>query len=164
MARLLILGVGLAAWKLRFSRQKSLVRNEAIPAFAAQRSGWNSSPNRSGDALRLRDHDKATTGRNTVDIQLSDPAQELWNAVDRAFEQWLAPSDEALDHATAATRRAGLPEIAVAPAQGRLLQVIAHSSSRPSPSESSAPFTTSTSSSSPLPLQSLRRSTRNARA
>lgn len=127
MARLLILVVGLAAWKLRFSHQKSLVRNEAIPAFAAQRSGWKSAPTRSADALRPRDHDKATTGRNTVDMQLSDPTQELWNAVDRAFEQWLAPSDEALDHATAGARRAGLPEIAVAPAQGRLLQVIAHS-------------------------------------
>ena len=53
------------------------------------------------------------------------PTPELWNAVDRAFEDWLAPADDALNHATAAATRAGLPEIAVAPAQGRLLQVIA---------------------------------------
>jgi predicted O-methyltransferase YrrM/uncharacterized damage-inducible protein DinB len=53
------------------------------------------------------------------------PTPELWNAVDRAFEDWLAPADDALHHATAAATKAGLPEIAVAPAQGRLLQVIA---------------------------------------
>ena len=53
------------------------------------------------------------------------PTPELWNAVDRAFEDWLAPADDALNHATAAATKAGLPEIAVAPAQGRLLQVIA---------------------------------------
>ena len=56
-----------------------------------------------------------------------DSPQTLWNAIDRAFEDWLAPSDDALNHATAAATRAGLPEIAVAPAQGRLLQVIARS-------------------------------------
>lgn len=56
-----------------------------------------------------------------------DSPQTLWNAIDRAFEDWLAPSDDALNHATAAAARAGLPEIAVAPAQGRLLQVIARS-------------------------------------
>ena len=56
-----------------------------------------------------------------------DSPQTLWNAIDRAFEEWLSPADEALDHATAAAARAGLPEIAVAPAQGRLLQVIARS-------------------------------------
>jgi predicted O-methyltransferase YrrM/uncharacterized damage-inducible protein DinB len=55
------------------------------------------------------------------------PTPELWNAVDRAFEDWLAPADDALNHATAAATKAGLPEIAVAPAQGRLLQVIARS-------------------------------------
>lgn len=56
-----------------------------------------------------------------------DSTQTLWNSVDRAFEDWLAPADDALNHATAAATRAGLPEIAVAPAQGRLLQVIARS-------------------------------------
>jgi predicted O-methyltransferase YrrM/uncharacterized damage-inducible protein DinB len=55
------------------------------------------------------------------------PTPELWNAVDRAFEDWLAPADDALNHATAAATKAGLPEIAVAPAQGRLLQVFARS-------------------------------------
>ena len=52
---------------------------------------------------------------------------ELWNAVDRAFEDWLAPADDALIHATAAATKAALPEIAVAPAQGRFLQVLARS-------------------------------------
>jgi len=55
-----------------------------------------------------------------------EPASQ-WAAVDRAVEDWLAPADDALHHATAAATRAGLPEIAVAPAQGRLLQVIARS-------------------------------------
>ncbi|MBI1302944.1 MAG: hypothetical protein GC172_04045 [Phycisphaera sp.] len=52
-----------------------------------------------------------------------DPS--LWLAVDHALEEWLAPADAALDHAVEAAARAGLPEIAVAPAQGRLLEVLA---------------------------------------
>ncbi|MFN9127054.1 MAG: class I SAM-dependent methyltransferase [bacterium] len=55
------------------------------------------------------------------------PTPELWNAVDRAFEDWLAPADDALNHATAAATKAGLPEIAVAAAQGRFLQVFTRS-------------------------------------
>jgi predicted O-methyltransferase YrrM len=49
----------------------------------------------------------------------------MWNAVDRALEGWLAPADEALTRTITSAARAGLPEIAVAPAQGRLLEVLA---------------------------------------
>lgn len=52
-------------------------------------------------------------------------AAQVWDAVDRAFESWLGPPDRALDAASEAAARAGLPEIAVAPAQGRLLEVLA---------------------------------------
>lgn len=51
--------------------------------------------------------------------------QPVWDAVDRAFEDWLAPADGALTQAIASSAHAGLPEIAVAPAQGRLLEVLA---------------------------------------
>jgi caffeoyl-CoA O-methyltransferase len=51
--------------------------------------------------------------------------QPTWDAVDRALEQWLAPQDEALRAATASADHEGLPQIAVSPAQGRLLEVLA---------------------------------------
>jgi predicted O-methyltransferase YrrM/uncharacterized damage-inducible protein DinB len=53
------------------------------------------------------------------------PNQDLWNAVDHALEAWLAPQDAALIASTSAATAAGLPKIAVAPAQGRLLEVLA---------------------------------------
>ena len=55
----------------------------------------------------------------------ASPQQPTWDAVDRALEQWLAPQDEALRAATAAADHAGLPRIAVSPAQGRMLEVLA---------------------------------------
>ncbi|MBU3684141.1 MAG: DUF664 domain-containing protein [Phycisphaerales bacterium] len=55
----------------------------------------------------------------------ASPQQPTWDAVDRALEQWLAPQDEALRAATASADREGLPRIAVSPAQGRLLEVLA---------------------------------------
>jgi tetratricopeptide (TPR) repeat protein len=54
-----------------------------------------------------------------------DQQTALWNSIDRAFERWLAPSDAALERVIASAAKAGLPEIAVAPAQGRLLEVLA---------------------------------------
>jgi predicted O-methyltransferase YrrM/uncharacterized damage-inducible protein DinB len=54
-----------------------------------------------------------------------NPQQPTWDAVDRALEQWLAPQDEALRAATASADHEGLPRIAVSPAQGRLLEVLA---------------------------------------
>jgi caffeoyl-CoA O-methyltransferase len=54
-----------------------------------------------------------------------NPQQPTWDAVDRALEQWLAPQDEALRAATASADHEGLPQIAVSPAQGRLLEVLA---------------------------------------
>ncbi len=54
-----------------------------------------------------------------------DSRQSLWTEVDRALESWLAPADDALERTAASAARAGLPEIAVAPSQGRLLEVLA---------------------------------------
>ncbi|MEU8763194.1 O-methyltransferase [Streptomyces sp. NPDC048659] len=50
--------------------------------------------------------------------------QDQWNAVDAYFTELLAPGDEALDAALAASTAAGLPEIAVAPNQGKLLSLL----------------------------------------
>jgi len=58
-------------------------------------------------------------------MQFPAEAQAHWNEVDRALEDWLAPADAALRGAIASAARAGLPAIAVAPAQGRMLQVLA---------------------------------------
>ena len=58
---------------------------------------------------------------------MKDPKEPepLWLEVDRALEDWLGPDDAALRSATASANRAGMPAIAVAPAQGRMLQVLA---------------------------------------
>ncbi|MFM8818841.1 MAG: DinB family protein [Phycisphaerales bacterium] len=58
-------------------------------------------------------------------MSTSHPQQSTWEAVDRALEAWLAPQDRALHATTAAAAEAGLPEVAVSPAQGRLLEVLA---------------------------------------
>jgi predicted O-methyltransferase YrrM len=50
---------------------------------------------------------------------------EKWTEVDRYLVDLLVPSDPALDAALRASAEAGLPEIAVAPNQGKLLQVLA---------------------------------------
>ncbi|WP_445400741.1 O-methyltransferase [Streptomyces sp. LE64] len=51
--------------------------------------------------------------------------QERWNAVDDYFTSALAPADEALEAALRESDAAGLPQIAVAPNQGKLLQLLA---------------------------------------
>ena len=58
---------------------------------------------------------------------MQDPKEPepLWLEVDRALEDWLGPEDAALRSATASAKRAEMPAIAVAPAQGRTLQVLA---------------------------------------
>ncbi|KOX32459.1 MULTISPECIES: O-methyltransferase [unclassified Streptomyces] len=48
-----------------------------------------------------------------------------WTDVDRYFTELLAPDDEVLSAALAASTAAGLPEIAVAPNQGKLLHLLA---------------------------------------
>jgi len=60
-------------------------------------------------------------------LPMQDPKEPepLWLEVDRALEDWLGPDDAALRSATASANRAGMPAIAVAPAQGRMLQVLA---------------------------------------
>ncbi|MEU6976406.1 MULTISPECIES: O-methyltransferase [unclassified Streptomyces] len=50
--------------------------------------------------------------------------QDRWTAVDRYFTGLLAPDDEVLDAALDASTAAGLPEIAVAPNQGKLLNLL----------------------------------------
>ena len=51
--------------------------------------------------------------------------QELWTNVDRYLTEKLIPSDPALDAALRANAAAGLPNIDVAPNQGKLLNLIA---------------------------------------
>lgn len=53
------------------------------------------------------------------------PQQELWSAVDHYLEQAHGLRDPALDAALAANRAASLPQIDVAPNQGRLLHLLA---------------------------------------
>ncbi|WP_338676372.1 O-methyltransferase [Streptomyces sp. SCSIO 30461] len=48
-----------------------------------------------------------------------------WKALDAYFTEHLSPDDEALSAAVAASTAAGLPDIAVAPNQGKLLQLLA---------------------------------------
>lgn len=52
-------------------------------------------------------------------------SQQCWNAVDRYITDLLVPSDPALDAALEATKAVGLPRSAVAPNQGKLLQLLA---------------------------------------
>jgi predicted O-methyltransferase YrrM len=52
-------------------------------------------------------------------------SQELWTAVDRYITDLLVSSDPALDAALRASADAGLPAIAVSPAQGKLLMMMA---------------------------------------
>lgn len=51
--------------------------------------------------------------------------QELWTSVDKYITDTLFPPDPALDHALVASDAAGLPQIQVSAAQGRLLEIIA---------------------------------------
>lgn len=53
--------------------------------------------------------------------------QQTWAAVDAFLADRLRLSDPALDAAIAASAAAGLPEIAVSPAYGRLLHILARS-------------------------------------
>ena len=51
--------------------------------------------------------------------------QSQWTTVDDYLAQLVVPSDAALDAARAASREAGLPDIAVSPPQGKLLFLMA---------------------------------------
>ncbi len=53
--------------------------------------------------------------------------QDQWTAIDRYITGALLPHDEALEAALAASDAAGLPAIAVAPNQGRMLELLARS-------------------------------------
>jgi predicted O-methyltransferase YrrM len=50
---------------------------------------------------------------------------ELWTAIDAYLQDCLVPGDDALDSALAANEKAGLPQINVAPNQGKLLMLLA---------------------------------------
>jgi predicted O-methyltransferase YrrM len=52
-------------------------------------------------------------------------SRERWSEVDGYIEEMLLGSDEALEAALRANEAAGLPSIAVSPAQGKLLQMLA---------------------------------------
>ncbi|HVT36437.1 MAG TPA: O-methyltransferase [Nevskiaceae bacterium] len=52
-------------------------------------------------------------------------SEQLWDEVDDYINGLLAPADEALDGALEAADAAGLPQIAVAPNQGKLLHLLA---------------------------------------
>lgn len=52
-------------------------------------------------------------------------AQDVWTAVDDYFSGLLIPADDVLDAALQAQEDAGLPQINVAPNQGKLLHLIA---------------------------------------
>ncbi|MGA3186657.1 MAG: O-methyltransferase [Bryobacteraceae bacterium] len=52
-------------------------------------------------------------------------SQDLWTAVDRYITDLLVPADPALEAALHATAEAGMPAIAVSPAQGKLLMLLA---------------------------------------
>jgi predicted O-methyltransferase YrrM len=52
-------------------------------------------------------------------------AQEQWTAVDRYITDLLVPADDALDEALKNSNAAGLPQINVAPNQGKLLYILA---------------------------------------
>jgi predicted O-methyltransferase YrrM len=52
-------------------------------------------------------------------------SSERWNAVDRYIAEHLVAPDSALDAALGASAAAGLPQIAVSPPQGKLLQLLA---------------------------------------
>lgn len=54
--------------------------------------------------------------------------EQTWDAVDRYLSDTLVPADPALDQALADSGAAGLPEIAVAPNQGRMLELLARMS------------------------------------
>lgn len=54
-----------------------------------------------------------------------DMSQELWSAVDGYIAERLLPHDAALDAALEASAAAGLPQIAVSPSEGKLLELLA---------------------------------------
>jgi predicted O-methyltransferase YrrM len=51
--------------------------------------------------------------------------EALWTAVDQYIADMLVPADPALDAAIEDSKAAGLPAIAVTPAQGKLLHLLA---------------------------------------
>lgn len=57
--------------------------------------------------------------------QTPDANQDLWNAIDAYITGYAVPPDDALDAAQQAAVDAGLPDISVAPNQGKLLYLLA---------------------------------------
>jgi predicted O-methyltransferase YrrM len=70
----------------------------------------------------------AMEGRLSPGTDHRDPdaiSQKLWTAVDRYFEEELIPPDATLAAVLAENRSAGLPEMDVAPNQGKFLHLLA---------------------------------------
>ncbi|MGW6458602.1 O-methyltransferase, partial [Streptomyces sp. NPDC055078] len=62
--------------------------------------------------------------QDTPQGRFEDRLHDQWTEVDRYVTGLLAPDDDALTAALAASRAAGLPEIAVAGNQGKLLHLL----------------------------------------
>lgn len=60
-------------------------------------------------------------------VEVNVMSQELWSSVDRYLSEALSLSDPVLEAALRASSAAGLPEINVAPNQGKLLNLLARS-------------------------------------
>ena len=52
-------------------------------------------------------------------------SKKKWTAVDRYISEALIPADPVLEAALTASKKAGLPEIAVSPSQGKFLMILA---------------------------------------
>lgn len=82
---------------------------------------------RAADAPATFVRDARATESATPRVAEITMSTELWNAVDAYVCGSLAANDAALEHALAASRAARLPDIHVAPNQGKFLQVLARS-------------------------------------
>ncbi|MBX9736603.1 MAG: class I SAM-dependent methyltransferase [Phycisphaerales bacterium] len=58
-------------------------------------------------------------------MENAETSQATWTAVDALIEQFMLPRDEVLEGVLRRSEIAGLPSIAVSPAQGKLLHVLA---------------------------------------
>src|ERR1700728_2596844 len=73
----------------------------------------------------LRRGSASPVSRGLASPKGSSMSEKLWAEVDDYFNSLLLPPDPALDAALEASKAAGLPSIAVAPNQGRLLMLLA---------------------------------------
>src|SRR5437764_10226126 len=89
----------------------------------AQRARWQPSRPRRMIVATPAPFGSARNLRNREEPLMTP--QDQWTAVDRYFTDLLIPPDPALDEAMRASVAAGLPSIAVSPAQGKFLHLLA---------------------------------------